>query len=240
MASTGQRYASLPHEVFPGGALHGAFFDLALPRPRGDGGRGPAGYVGLITANSFMKREFGKKLIEALPARVGPDPRHRHLRRLHPGPRHPHRHFFGRNRPPVGDTVRAVMGIKGEPASRRTRPRGWCGRAIVDQVDRAGSEGEFVTVADVPRATFAKHPWSIGGGGAADLKAEIEEDRRGWRLRTWSVRRHHALPGRTKPSVRTRRLFRGWVSAEYTMRPSSSATKYGTGRQPSGRCRLPL
>ena len=36
------------------------FFDLAL-----DGRTGPvAGYVGLIVANSFMKREFGKKLIE--------------------------------------------------------------------------------------------------------------------------------------------------------------------------------
>jgi hypothetical protein len=35
------------------------FFDLAV---RGDGiGQAPAGYVGQITANSFMKREFGKK-----------------------------------------------------------------------------------------------------------------------------------------------------------------------------------
>jgi hypothetical protein len=36
------------------------FFELAVP-PQADG-RG-AGYVGQITANSFMKREFGKKLI---------------------------------------------------------------------------------------------------------------------------------------------------------------------------------
>ena len=36
------------------------FFDLAIARSR----RSPAGFVGMITANSFMKREFGKKLIE--------------------------------------------------------------------------------------------------------------------------------------------------------------------------------
>ena len=36
------------------------FFDLALRRRWSR----PAGYVGKITANSFMKREFGKKLIE--------------------------------------------------------------------------------------------------------------------------------------------------------------------------------
>jgi hypothetical protein len=27
---------------------------------------------------------------------------------------------------------------------------------------------------DTQRSTFAKHPWCIGGGGAADLKEEIE------------------------------------------------------------------
>jgi hypothetical protein len=38
------------------------FFDLAV---KGDGTpQQPAGFVGQITANSFMKREFGKKLIE--------------------------------------------------------------------------------------------------------------------------------------------------------------------------------
>ena len=38
------------------------FFDLAhMPAP---GSAETAGFVGMITANSFMKREFGKKLIE--------------------------------------------------------------------------------------------------------------------------------------------------------------------------------
>ena len=38
------------------------FFDLAhAPAPDA---AGPAGFVGMITANSFMKREFGRKLIE--------------------------------------------------------------------------------------------------------------------------------------------------------------------------------
>src|SRR3954447_19070894 len=35
------------------------FFDLALPPENGSCGR-----IGMITANSYMKREFGKKLIE--------------------------------------------------------------------------------------------------------------------------------------------------------------------------------
>jgi hypothetical protein len=38
-----------------------------------------------------------------------------------------------------------------------------------------GFENEFITVAEVARETLAKHPWSLGGGGANDLKQLIEE-----------------------------------------------------------------
>ena len=41
------------------------FFDLALASENGR-----CGYVGMITANSFMKREFGKKLIEEFFPRI--------------------------------------------------------------------------------------------------------------------------------------------------------------------------
>ena len=42
------------------------FFGLALPGTGATASRvSGSGYVGLITANSFMKREFGKKLIES-------------------------------------------------------------------------------------------------------------------------------------------------------------------------------
>src|SRR5207249_2530103 len=46
--------------------------------------------------------------------------------------------------------------------------------AILDQVDRPGSESAFVSVADSPREAFHRHPWSIGGGGAAQLKERLE------------------------------------------------------------------
>ena len=57
------------------------FFELAIYGHEAQS----AGYVGMITANSFMKREFGKKLIEEFfPGR--PDPRHRYVRSLYPRP----------------------------------------------------------------------------------------------------------------------------------------------------------
>ena len=44
----------------------------------------------------------------------------------------------------------------------------------MDQVDKAGSESEWVSVSDAARGQFAHHPWSVSGGGADDLKAHIE------------------------------------------------------------------
>jgi hypothetical protein len=144
------------------------FFELSLhPHPSGSGS--DAGYVGMITANSFMKREFGKKLVEAFLPKV--DLTHVIETSGEPIPGHGTTTviLFGRARRPVAPVVRTVMAIKGEPAQRLV----WS--AIVGQVDRVGSESEWVSVADTPRETFGKHPWSIGGGAAADLKEFIDD-----------------------------------------------------------------
>lgn len=171
-----ERYATCHMKYSLGVPFTERFFGLALPSlPDGSG----AGHVGMITTNSFMKREFGKKLIEAfLP---GVDLTHviDTAGAYIPGHGTPTVILFGRNRRPVGVTVRAVMGIKGEPSKPADPARGLVWRAIVDQVDVAGSESAFVSVADTPRETFGRHPWSIGGGGAADLKEMIE----GWQKR---------------------------------------------------------
>ena len=47
---------------------------------------------------------------------------------------------------------------------------------IVKQIDWPGTQDEFTSTADVSRATFNTHPWSIGGGGAADLKETLEAE----------------------------------------------------------------
>ncbi len=133
-----------------------------------------AGYVGLITANSFMKREFGSKLIEQVLPRLDlthvVDTSGAYI----PGHGTPTVILFGRHRAPVADQVRTVMGIKGEPSTPADPAAGLVWLAILGQMDIPRSEGKFVSVADTPRAVFGRHPWSIGGGGAADLKDDIE------------------------------------------------------------------
>ena len=133
------------------------------------------GYTGQITSNSFMKREFGKKLIEKfLP---GIDLTHviDTSGAYIPGHGTPTVIVFGRFRNPISHKVRAVLGIRGEPGTPDDPGQGKVWRSIVGHLDRTGSQDEFTSVSDIAREVFSVHPWSIGGGGAAELKQQLEQ-----------------------------------------------------------------
>ncbi|MBL8842561.1 MAG: BREX-2 system adenine-specific DNA-methyltransferase PglX [Planctomycetes bacterium] len=169
------KYATCHRKYSLGVPFTERFFDLALGSADPVATPPPAGYVGMITANSFMKREFGKKLIEEFLDR-------RDLTHVIdtsgayiPGHGTPTVILFARHRPARDATMRAVLGIRGEPTTPDDPARGQVWREIVDHVDRPGFTGAFVSVSDIERGRFAKHPWSIGGGGASELKELIDE-----------------------------------------------------------------
>ncbi|MFD1146346.1 BREX-2 system adenine-specific DNA-methyltransferase PglX [Saccharothrix hoggarensis] len=133
-----------------------------------------SGYVGQITANSFMKREFGKRLIEHfLPS----------VRLTHvidssgayiPGHGTPTVILVGRNQPyRSSDRVRSVLGIQGEPSSPQNPAHGAVWSAIITQVTKPGSESPWISVADLDSHRFTQHPWSISGGGASELSEAL-------------------------------------------------------------------
>jgi hypothetical protein len=156
------------------------FFDLAISGTNhgqaNSGLRGGAGYIGQITANSFMKREFGKKLIEEFFAKVDLTHVIDTSGAYIPGHGTPTVILFGRNRFPVDQKVRAVLGIKGEPSTPADPSKGLVWQSIVHHVDQANAQDKFTSASDVNRGTFTSHPWSIGGGGASDVKDLIERD----------------------------------------------------------------
>ena len=147
------------------------FFDLAQAPAASEAEA--AGFVGMITANSFMKREFGKKLIEKFIPRWDLTHVLDTSGAYIPGHGTPTVILFGRHRRPVGGHVRTVMGIRGEPAIPENAAEGLVWSAVVAQIDRPGSRGDFVSVSDLLRERLATHPWSIGGGGAAELKEHL-------------------------------------------------------------------
>lgn len=132
------------------------------------------GWIGLIVGNNFMKREFGKPLVEDVLAGVDLalvlDTSQAYI------PHHgtPTVILFARNRPPASKTVRAVMGKRGEVETPEDPAQGKVWSSIVAGYATPGFENDFVSVADLSRETLATHPWSLGGGGASELRTHLE------------------------------------------------------------------
>ncbi|MFD8329144.1 BREX-2 system adenine-specific DNA-methyltransferase PglX [Streptomyces lydicus] len=142
------------------------FFELAKT---GDNRDLRCGIVGQITANSFMKREFGKELIESF--------FRNHVELIEvidasgayiPGHGTPTVILVGSPRGKVAHstTVRTVRSIQGEPTAPETGEEGFVWSAIVDQIDNPGSASQWVSVDDLERDRyFDKQPWILSDGG---------------------------------------------------------------------------
>ncbi|HZN37426.1 MAG TPA: BREX-2 system adenine-specific DNA-methyltransferase PglX, partial [Planctomycetota bacterium] len=89
-------------------------FELARPKM---GERRAPGFVGMITGNQFMKAEFGKRVIEEYLAGCVEVTGVIDMSGVQlPGYGTVTVILLGRSRSPVGSTVRAVLGIRGEPS----------------------------------------------------------------------------------------------------------------------------
>jgi hypothetical protein len=150
-------------------------FQLAI---RGANDGVSAGCIGLITDDAFMKRDFGRRLIEEYFHGVDLT----HVINTSgvniPGHNTPTVILIGRRRYPRSEsTIRAVLRVRGEPRKLAGAVIGPAWHAIVTQIDTPGSESEWIAVSDVARVQFAKHPWILSGGGAGDLKDNLESSR---------------------------------------------------------------
>ncbi|MBK8460810.1 MAG: hypothetical protein IPL43_12030 [Micropruina sp.] len=141
---------------------------------RGDGDQ-PAGWVGQITSNSFMKREFGTPMVEDLLA-------HLDLRFVIdtsgayiPGHGTPTVIIVGRNRSPLTGAVRAVLGIRGEPGRPDNAAEGLVWSSIINQIDAGTFQNAWITVSALERSSLGRHPWSLSGGGADRVLSRIQE-----------------------------------------------------------------
>jgi hypothetical protein len=145
------------------------FFQLAKP-PSGDH---PAGWTGQITSNSFMKREFGTPLIEDFLSkqdlRLVVDTSGAYI----PGHGTPTVILVGRPQQPSNVAVKAVLGVRGEPRQPDDPAKGLVWTSIVENIERSEFENAYVSVTDLPRTALAMHPWSLSGGGAAEVLMTI-------------------------------------------------------------------
>lgn len=141
------------------------FFDLAAP----------SGFVGAITANSFMTREYGRRLINEFLPSVDLTHVIDTSKAVIPGHGTPTVILLGRHRGATSDTLRVLRGIRGQTSAVRDAALGEVWTSILNGIDRASYQDDLVTVSDVSREVFSSHPWVMGGGGAAELKQRIDD-----------------------------------------------------------------
>jgi hypothetical protein len=132
--------------------------------------------MGMIVSNAFMKRSFGKKLIENYL-------RHKDLTHVidtsglnFPGYGTPTTILFARNQAPLPEKpIRAVRGIVGIMNSDEDLINSPVWQEIVGHVEDRDYSGTRISVSDAARQVFNRHPWATGGGGAAELKESLDE-----------------------------------------------------------------
>jgi hypothetical protein len=136
---------------------------------------GQPGYVGQITSNSFMKRQMGKKLITEYLAKKDLTHVIDTSGAYIPGHGTPTVILFSRDRAAKPDSsIRAVLGIRGEPGRPDDPADGLVWTAIVEQVDRPGTESAYVSVEDAPATRLHGHPWSLQGGASPAALERVE------------------------------------------------------------------
>lgn len=192
------------------------FFELAVKGV----GTTTAGFVGQITSNSFMKREFGSKVIEELLSGTGDFAYSNPVDLTYvidtsgayiPGHGTPTVILIGRRRRPIGETVRAALGVRGEPGAPDNPAQGLVWTELVTNIDGLGINGLYLTIADLRRETFSTFPWSLSGGGAGSLMEALEASR-------------HSTPADTAFRIG---VFGIMGSDDAFMRPSSWLSRVG-------------
>ncbi len=154
-------------------ALTIPFMELLFKLAKEDGPNQPSGWVGQITSNAFMKREFGKPVIEDflshIDLRLVVDTSGAYI----PGHGTPTVILVGRNQSPSIGTIRAVMGIRGEPGRPDSPEQGLVWQAILSGVDVPGTLTSWLSVEELDRSSLATHPWSLTGGGAPQVLEKL-------------------------------------------------------------------
>lgn len=111
----------------------------------------PGGWIAQLTANSFMKREFGRKFVQDYLPRFDLrwviDTSGAYI----PGHGTPTVILVHRNQAPTGDTVSSVLGVRGEPSTPTDPAEGVVWTAIRDAVQTRLAYQQFAAAGAPPK-----------------------------------------------------------------------------------------
>ncbi|MBX6766527.1 MAG: BREX-2 system adenine-specific DNA-methyltransferase PglX, partial [Actinomadura rubrobrunea] len=134
------------------------FFELARPAQENERG---AGYVGMLLANTFTKREFGRRLVREFLPTVDLthviDTAGAYL----PGHGAPTIILAGRRRQP-GRSTFAVVAKRGEPQVPQVPEDGFVWQSIMRRLQGVTEADPWTASEEIPATVFHKHPWRLG------------------------------------------------------------------------------
>jgi hypothetical protein len=144
--------------------------------------REPSGFVGVLTADSFMKREFGRRLIQDFLPTVELshviDTSGSYL----PGHGTPTAILLGRARTPDPTTpIHMVVSLRGEPSQPENPRYGVVWQSILKGVDRIGHKDSWIQSLAVDRRHLHEFPWNLIDSSSTELLKRMGES--GERLR---------------------------------------------------------
>jgi len=139
----------------------------------------PEGFTGQITASSFATSAFGRRLVQDVLPKIDLTAVIDTSKAYIPGHGTASAIVLLRSRAPVASTVRMSLGTVRDPRVPENPAEGVVWKAIVDSIDNPGSDSRYVSVRDRRRSELALHPWNLTGGGAAEVREQLENMNRG-------------------------------------------------------------
>ena len=132
--------------------------------------------IGQITANSFMKRQFGRSLTAKIFSKWTMRGVIDTSGAFIPGHGTPTVILLlEKSAAPETYTVWSILGKRGEPNRPKSPENGLVWQAIAKAGTTPDDTDPFITVTQTEASTYAKHPWNIGGGYAKHVLGELNK-----------------------------------------------------------------
>lgn len=148
-------------------------FDLAA-----HGAEGHAGYVALLTSSSFMKREFGRSLIEQFFPTVDLTDVIDASGVFVPGHGTPTVILCGRNQLPQHELVNVITGLRGEPEVPEDPGCGYVWQSILAGIGHIPYEDEWTRGQQFDRSVLFTFPWNLADETTTQILHNMESGSR--------------------------------------------------------------
>ena len=134
------------------------------------------GRSGIIVANNFCKRSFGKGVVEKVLRDVTLDRVIDSSGAYIPGHGTPTVMLFATNHKPdlaTNETI-VVAGKRGEPREPSDASQGLVWSSIASHDNEPGFEDTWIAVQRITQTSLVKHPWTLGSDEVMALKAKLD------------------------------------------------------------------